>query len=295
MTKVLWDQVGEKVYETGVDRGVLYLPNGSGAYVNGFAWNGLTNVTESPSGAEPTKQYADNGIYATLLSYEEFGGTIEAFTYPDEFSQCDGTAAPEAGVYIGQQDRKTFGFSYRTLLGNDLEGNAFGYKLHMIYGALASPSEKANATVNDSPELVNFSWDFSTTPVAVGTIASVDYKPTSYLCVDSSKVSPTALATLEDFLYGTVGSDPSLPSPAAVVAIFAASVTSVTPGTPTYNSSTDIITIPSTTGVIYSVNGVDVPSGAYGPITESVMVTARPAVSYKFPAVVTDEWAITFA
>lgn len=295
MTKLLWDQSGAKRYETGADHGVLYLTNTSGAYVHGYAWNGLTTVTQSPSGAESNKQYADNIVYATLLSAEEYGGTVEAFTYPDQYSQCDGTASPEIGVYIGQQPRIPFGLSWRTILGNDLQGNAYGYKLHLVYGAIASPSEKANTTVNDSPELVTFSWDFTSTPIAVGTIDGVEYKPTSYLCVDSTKVDAGALVSLEDFLYGTAGTDPSLPTPAEVVALFAGTVTSVTPGTPTYNASTDIITIPSTTGVQYSVSGVDVEAGSHGPISASVMVTARPKAGYKFPAVVADEWVITFA
>jgi len=297
MTKILWDQSGQKRYETGCDHGVLYLANTSGAYVNGYAWNGLTTVTQSPSGAESNKQYADNIVYATLLSAEEFGGTIEAFTFPEAFTRCDGTATPEAGVgvYIGQQARIPFGFSYRTVLGNDTQANAYGYKLHLVYGAIASPSEKTNTTINDSPELVNFSWDFTTTPIAVGTIGGVEYKPTSYMQIDSTKVTAGALASLEDFLYGTAGTDPSLPTPAEVVALFAGSVTSVTPGTPTYNSSTDIITIPSTIGVQYSVFGVDVDAGSFGPISASVMVTSRPKAGYKFPAVVADEWVITFA
>jgi hypothetical protein len=295
MTKVLWDQSGGKVYETGVDRGVLYLPNGVGAYDTGFAWNGLTTVTESPSGAEPNKQYADNIIYATLLSYEEFGGTIEAYTYPDEFAQCDGTAAVEQGVYIGQQDRKVFGFSYRTLVGNDIDGNAHGYKLHLVYGALASPSEKANATINDSPELVNFSWDFTTTPVEVGTINSVLYKPTSYICVDSTKVDADALAALEDFLYGTVGTDPSLPTPAAVAALFAGTITVATPTVPSYDSGTHTITIPTVTGITYRINGVAVAAGPVVLTTgQSKIVVATPNNGYKLPAIFDNDWMYTY-
>lgn len=295
MTKIAWDTTGSKKYETGASHGVLYLQNASGAYVNGYAWNGLTTVTETPSGAESNKQYADDQVYATLLSAEEYGGTIEAYTYPDEFTQCDGLAVPETGITIGQQSRKPFGFSWRTILGNDVSGNSYGYKLHVVYGGTASPSEKTHATVNDSPELVTFSWDFTTTPIAVGTIGGVDYKPTSYLGIDSTKVNASALSTLEDLLYGTVSTNPALPTPAEIIAIFSGTVTSVTPDTPTYNASTDIITIPGTTGVQYSVSGVDVDAGSFGPITASVMVTARPKAGYKFPAVVADEWVITYA
>lgn len=294
MTKVLWDQTGEKVYETGVDRGVLYLANNVGAYDTGFAWNGLTTVTESPSGAEPNKQYADNIIYATLLSYEEFDGTIEAFTYPDEFAACDGTAAVEDGVYIGQQDRRLFGFSYRTLVGNDLEGTGHGYKLHLVYGALASPSEKANATVNDSPELVNFSWDFTTTPVEVGTINSVALKPTSYICIDSTKVDADSLAALEDFLYGTVGTDPSLPTPAAVAALFAGTVTSATPTVPSYDGGTHTITIPTVTGVTYRIDGVAVTGTVVLTTGQKKIVKATPNNGYKFPVPTDDDWMYTY-
>ena len=288
MTTLTWDNVGEHLYETGVDRGVLYLPDTEGAYVTGYAWNGLTTVTESPSGADATAQYADNIKYLNLLSIEEFGGTIEAFTYPEQFGVCDGTATPEAGLYVGQQPRKAFGFSYRTKLGNELDPE-HGYKLHMVYGAKAAPSEKAYATVNDSPSAINFSWQFWTTPVPMAGLV-----PTSYLCVDSTKVAPADLAELEAFLYGTVGSDPSLPTPDAVKAIFAGALTSVVPGTPTYDSGTDLVTIPGTTGVIYKLNGVTVAAGTH-PITADAMVNAYPAATYKFPAVVQDRWAFIFA
>jgi len=289
MAELAWDLVGEHLYETGVDHGVLYLPDVSGDYVTGFAWNGLTAVTEAPTGAEATAQYADNIKYLNLLSIEEFSGTIEAFTYPDEFGECDGTAQPEPGVYVGQQPRKSFGFSYRTRLGNDLEAEEHGYKLHLVYGAKASPSEKNFNTINDSPEAVAFSWEFWTTPVSI-----TGFKPTSYLCVDSTKVPPADLAELEDFLYGTVGSDPSLPQPDAVLAIFASALTLATPTAPTYSSATDLVTIPAVTGVIYKIDGVVKTAGTH-PITTDVMVTAHPAVGYKFPAIVDDEWAFIFA
>ena len=213
MAKLLWDQVGERRYETGTDRGVLYLPT-NGEYTKGYAWNGLTAVTQAPSGAEPNAQYADNIKYLNLVSAEEFGGTIEAFTYPDEFGVCDGTAMPTAGVLIGQQSRKTFGLSYRTLVGNDVDGTDFGYKVHLVYGALAAPSEKAYATVNDSPEPVTFSWSVSTTPIAVA-----GFKPTATLTIDSTRVDPVKLKLVEDALYGGGSSEPKLMLPDEVVAL----------------------------------------------------------------------------
>jgi hypothetical protein len=216
MAALTWDDVGDKLYETGVDHGVLYLPDSSGVYNTGFAWNGLTTVTESPTGAEPSAQYADNIKYLNLVSAEEFGGTIEAFTYPEEFAQCDGTELPSPGVALGQQIRKMFGMSYRTKVGNDVDGMDFGYKLHLLYGALAAPSEKAYATVNDSPEAISFSWDISTTPVPV-----TDYKPTSLIVVDSTVVDSSDLAALEDLLYGAGATEAALPTPDAVIALFA--------------------------------------------------------------------------
>lgn len=220
MATLVWDQIGERLYETGVDHGVLYIPDEAGVYNTGFAWNGLTTVTESPTGAESNPQYADNIKYLNLVSAEEFGATIEAFTYPEEFGQCDGTAAPSPGVLLGQQNRKTFGLSYRTRVGNDLEGSDHGYKLHLVYGALAAPSEKAYATINDSPEAITFSWEVSTTPVAVGTVGGVEYKPTAALTVDSTKVDATALASLEALLYGAAAVEAALPTPSEVIALF---------------------------------------------------------------------------
>lgn len=197
MSKLVWDKTGERLYETGVKQGVLYPMDEKGTYPKGVPWNGLTNVTESPSGAEATALYADDIKYLNLMSNEEFGGTIEAYTYPDEFAECDGSASIATGVYIGQQPRKTFGFCYRTTLGNDVESNAHGYKLHLVYGALASPSEKAYSTINDNPEAVTFSWEFSTTPVNV-----TGFKPTACLTIDSTKVDAEKLAALEKILYG---------------------------------------------------------------------------------------------
>lgn len=208
MAKLVWDKTGERLYETGVKQGVLYVQDENGAYPKGVAWNGLTNVTESPSGAEATPLYADDIKYLNLMSTEEFGGTIEAYTYPDEFAECDGSAALTTGVYIGQQARKSFGFCYRTTLGNDVDNNGHGYKLHLVYGALASPSEKAYATINDSPEAITFSWEFSTTPVNV-----TGFKPTASIVIDSTKVDPTKLAELEKILYGDGDAEARLPLP----------------------------------------------------------------------------------
>jgi hypothetical protein len=289
MAILTWDGIGERVYETGVDRGVLYIPNSSGVYNNGVAWNGLTSVTESPSGAEPSAQYADNVKYLNLFSAEEFGATIEAFTYPDEFAPFDGLGVPSPGVTIGQQSRKSFGLSFRTRIGNDLDGDAHGYKLHMIYGCSASPSERAYSTVNDSPEAITFSWELTTVPVAVA-----GYTPTSIITVDSTQVSAGDLAELEQFLYGTAGTDPSLPTPAAVLAIFSGALTEVTPTAPTYDSGTKVITIPSVTGVTYYMDGVALTSGAQPAITEDKIVTAMPNTGYKFPAVVDDDWFFDF-
>ena len=196
MAKIEWDKTGERLYETGVKNGVLYVQEG-GAYPRGVAWNGLTAVTESPSGAEATPLYADDIKYLNLISTEEFGATIEAYTYPDEFAACDGSASLVDGVMIGQQARKTFGLCYRTTIGNDTDGNDHGYKLHIIYGALAAPSEKAYATINDSPEAITFSWEVTTTPVNV-----TGAKPTASITIDSTKADPTKLAALEKILYG---------------------------------------------------------------------------------------------
>lgn len=290
MTALLWDQVGERIFETGVDHGVLYIPDSNGVYDTGYAWNGLVTVTESPSGAEANPQYADNIKYLNLYSAEDFGATIEAFTFPDAWYECDGSATPEPGVYVSGQTRKTFGMSYRTRVGNDLEGTDYGYKLHLIYGATAAPSEKAFNTINDSPEAITFSWEVTTIPVAVE-----GFKPTAQLVIDSTKVPPANLAALEQLLYGTISTDPSLPTPDSVIALFAGSVTTVTPTAPTYDSGTDIVTIPSVTGVVYKVNGVVVPSGAYGPITADIGVKAVPAAGYIFPALVDDFWVIDFS
>lgn len=210
MAKLVWDKTGERLYETGVKMGVLY-PQVGGEYPKGVAWNGLTAVTESPSGAEATPLYADDIKYLNLMSTEEFGATIEAYTYPDEFAACDGSASIAEGVFIGQQKRQAFGLCYRTVLGNDVDNNEHGYKLHMIYGALAAPSEKAYATINDSPEAITFSWEVTTTPVAVE-----GYKPTASVTIDSTKVDADKLAALEAILYGTESEEARLPLPTEI-------------------------------------------------------------------------------
>lgn len=288
MTALAWDKVGERVVETGIDHGVLYLANETGIYDTGVAWNGLTSVTESPSGAEATPQYADNIKYVVLRSAETFGGTIEAFTYPDEWAQCDGSATPSEGVSVGQQNRDTFGLSYRTKIGNDLTPDA-GYKLHLVYGATAAPSEKQYQTVNDSPEAMALSWEFDTVPVPV-----TGLKPTALITIDSTKVNAAALTTLENMLYGTVGTDPSLPDPDAVLAIFDGTVTLVETVEPTYNSTTDMITIPSVTGVEYYING-ELVTGTVGPITADTVVTALPADGYAFTPTSDSDWTIEFS
>lgn len=224
MSKLKWDQTGERLYETGVRMGVLYPIQTGGVYSKGVAWNGLTAVTESPSGAEASPLYADDIKYLNLMSNEEFGATIEAYTYPDEFAECDGSASIATGVYIGQQTRKTFGLCYRTVLGNDVDSNDYGYKLHLIYGAMAAPSEKGYSTINDSPEAITFSWEVTTTPVNV-----TGFKPTASLTIDSTKADPTKLAALEDILYGKdgtgdtqTGTEPRLPLPDEIAQLLTA-------------------------------------------------------------------------
>ena len=292
MTVLTWDQVGERLYETGVDHGVLYIPNQSGAYDEGYAWNGLTTVTESPTGAESSPQYADNIKYLNLVSAEEFGATIEAFTYPDEFAQCDGTAVPTMGVAIGQQSRKSFGLAYRTRVGNDLDGTDHGYKLHLIYGALAAPSEKAYATINDSPEAIAFSWEVTTSPVQVE-----GYKPTALLTVDSTKVDAAALQTLEDILYGTAGVDARMPLPDEVFGLFEGTSTTVRltgANAPTYDSATHIVTLPAVTGVTWTVNDAEASSGAQPALStgESASVQAHAQSGYVIAG--DDDWTFDY-
>lgn len=285
MAEIKWDQVGERKYETGVDHGVLYLPNSSGEYVDGVAWNGLVSVTQSPSGAEATAQYADNIKYLNLVSAEEYGATIEAFTYPDEFAQCDGTAQLAPGVLIGQQSRKTFGMSFRTLVGNDVDGTDHGYKLNLMYGALAAPTEKAYTTVNDSPEAITFSWEVTTTPVEVP-----GFKPTALLTIDSTQVPSAQLKALEDILYGTAGTDPRMPLPAEVMSIFSGGITEVTPQRPTQDGN--VVTLPAVTGITYKI-GSDTVSGTVT-LTEDVIIRAVPDAGYTFTQPSDSDWLFEF-
>lgn len=214
MAKIVWDETGKRTYETGVKNGVLYILDGEGVYSKGVPWNGLTAVTESPSGAESTPMYADDMKYLELFSAEEFGATIEAYTYPEEFEQCDGSASLGKGVTIGQQDRATFGLCYKTTLGNDVKGSAYGYKLHLIYGAKAAPSEKGYQTINDSPEAITFSWEVTTTPVNV-----TGFKPTASLTIDSTKIEPAKLTAIETLLFGDTSAEPKLPLPDEIAQI----------------------------------------------------------------------------
>lgn len=216
-TPLTWDNTGERLYETGVEKGVLYVYDSTNqVYGAGVAWNGLTSVSEKPSGAEATALYADNTKYLNLISNEEFGATIEAYTYPDEFAQCDGSASIATGVVIGQQKRKTFGLSYQTKVGNDVDGNDHGYKIHLIYGCMAAPTEKGYATINDSPEAITFSWEITTTPIEVN-----GFKPTACITIDSTKVNnETKMTTLKDKLYGTTTNPPTLPTIAELLTIF---------------------------------------------------------------------------
>lgn len=217
MAKLVWDEVGKRTYETGVDKGVLYVQDDEGAYGKGVAWNGLTAVNESPSGAEPTALYADNTKYLELTSKEEYGATIEAYTYPDEFEACDGSAEVGTGVVIGQQSRKVFGLCYRTVKGNDVKNNDYGYKIHLVYGCKAKPAQKNYQTINDSPEAITFSWEVSTTPVEVE-----GFKPTATVTIDSTKVTAEKLKSIEEALYGTESVEPKLLLPNEIIAIIKA-------------------------------------------------------------------------
>ena len=219
MSKLVWDETGKRFYETGVKQGVLYPQAVGGTYPKGVAWNGLTSVSESPEGAEPEPLYADDIKYLNLMSVEEFKATIEAYTYPDEFAECDGSASIAEGVTVGQQKRKTFGLCYRTTLGNDVDGNSHGYKLHLVYGALAAPSEKNFETINDSPEAATFSWELSTTPVD---ISKDGFQPTASITIDSTKADSTKLKALEDILYSSTENEPRLPLTDQVATLMAA-------------------------------------------------------------------------
>lgn len=279
MTTLVWDQVGEREFETGIDHGVLYIPT-AGVYSNGVAWNGLTGVTESPSGAEATPLYADNIKYLNMTSAEQFGATLECYTYPDEFAQFDGQATPSPGVSIGQQARKGFGLSYRTRLGNDIDGDDHGYKLHLVYGCTAAPTEKAYTTVNESPEAITFSYEIATVPVPV-----TDMRPTSIITIDSTKEDETKMNELLVILYGDDETDPRLPMPDEIIAHFATDtpLTAATPTTPAYNAGTHTITIPTVTGVTYTINGTTVTGDVVIPSGQSRVVKAKWNTGYKPP------------
>jgi hypothetical protein len=289
MTQLTWDNVGDRRYETGVDHGVLYQIDETGAYVDGVPWNGLTTVTESPSGAESNKQYADNIVYVNLLSAEEFGGTIEAFTYPDEFGQNDGSEELAPGVLVGQQGRRPFGLAYRTLMGNDIDGQDHGYKLHLVYGATASPSEKAYATVNDSPEAAALSWEFSTTPISV-----TDRKPTSLLTIDSTMTDPDVLEQLEDILFGTEADDARLPSPDEVIALVTGGLVAVdlaaSSSQPTFVEGTGVITLPAVAGVQWKVGGANKAPGAQPALSSGQTATVRATAQTGYDLVGDDTW-----
>lgn len=288
MAPLTWDQVGERKFETGIDRGVLYIPDAGGAYIDGVAWSGLVTVTEKPTGATPNKKYADNIPYLNLYSAEEFGATIEAITYPDEFAQFDGLAIPIPGLAIGQQTRRSFGLCYRTRVGNDIAGIDYGYKLHLVYGCTASPSEKGYGTVNDTPDTIAFSWDLTTQPVMVP-----GHKPSAILTLNSTELNAAALADLEDILYGTAAIDPSLPLPGAIIAMFTGTVVEVAPAVPAFNQATNTITIPNVAGVTYYIAGAPVAAGPVV-ITEDTLVQARPDDGFVFPGGVDDDWFFNF-
>ena len=279
MAKLVWDAVGTRTYETGVDHGVLYIPDGAGNYPVGVAWSGLTTVTESPSGAESNKQYADNMAYLDLYSAELFGGTIEALTTPPEFDQFDGLGKPSPGVAVGQQPRRPFGLCYRTLVGNDTLDTDYGYKLHLVYGVKVSPTERAYGTVNDSPEAIAFSWEFTTTAIPVP-----NFKPSALLVIDSTKEDPAKMAALEKELYGDTASSPNLPLPSWIISHFAGSMTVVVPLQPTFDDGSNELTIPVRTGVVYRIEGVEVTQGSVIEITEPTVVSWSPAAGYVFPA-----------
>jgi hypothetical protein len=294
MTVLTWDEQGERLYETGVDHGVLFLPDESGDYNEGVAWNGLTTVTESPAGADATPQFADNIKYLNLIAAETFGGTVEAFTYPDEFAECDGTAEPSAGVFIGQQNRRVFGLCYRTQLGNDIDGTDHGYKLHLVYGAQAAPSEKAYATINDSPSAIAFSWTITTTPVNV-----TDHKPTALLTIDSTKVDPTILGDLVDILYGTSGVDPRMPLPDEIITMFEGAAptevdTGIPANQPTYDAGTHVVTLPAVTGIQWKINGVNKAPGAQPALTvgQTALITANAQPGYVIEG--DDDWVFDY-
>lgn len=301
MAAITWDASGQRFYESGIDRGVLYIPT-SGAYTNGVAWNGLTTVTEKPTGATANPQWADNTKYLNLISAETFEADIAAFTYPAEFAQFDGvsTMGLATGVQVGQQSRGLFGLSYRTKIGNDVSGDSLGYKLHLVYGCQAAPSQKAYTTINDSPAALTFTWTVSTTPVAVSSISGTTYKPTSLITIDSTQVNAAALTSFELLLYGAAGgANPALPLPDAVYAAFNVALTTLTTiGVPTATTA-GVITVPTTTGVSYYLNSATTPmasgvqGSAFGLINTSCIVTAKASSGYVIGSGIDTTWQFT--
>lgn len=289
MAVLSWDGTGTRKHESGIDHGVLYPLNPStGLYDTGVAWNGLTSVKEKPSGAGANPQFADNIKYLTLLAAETFGGEITAFTYPDEFAACDGTAFPTAGVSVGQQSRQTFGLSYRTKIGND-SSTDLGFKIHLAYGCLASPSERDYTTINDNPAALAFTWTFDSAPVLASGL-----NPTSLLVIDSTTVDATALSNLEDLLYGTVSTTPSLPPPDTIIALFEGTITTVTLTPPTFDGA-HTVTIPTETGVTYYVDSVVHAGGSLVLTTgQKKVVSASANAGYKFATPYVNEWLFSF-
>lgn len=285
MTRIVWDATGERLYETGVSNGVLYLQDNNGEYPKGVAWNGLTSVNENPTGAEPTPLYADNIKYLELMSVEEFEATVEAFTYPKEFEECDGSAEIASGVTVGQQPRRPFGLSYKTIIGNDVKYEDYGYKIHLVYGAKVSPSDKSYETINESPDAITFSWDMTTTPVPVPGM-----KPTSTLVLDSTKVDPDKLKMIEDILYGE-NETARLPLPSEILSIIGEDI-EVEADEPQFDDQTGVITIPNVVGVKYKVDGNEVSSGPQDPIQqdEEVTVTAEAEPGYKLKPGTVSSW-----
>jgi len=300
MAQLTWDVAGKRLYETGIDRGVLYIPDASGNYSNGVAWNGLTAVTETPTGAAATALYADNQKYLNLISIEEFGADIEAYTYPDEFRPFDGLSVPTNGVAISMQPRTTFGLAFRSKIGNDLLAESYGYKLHLIYGAFAAPAQKAYNTINDKPDGMIFKWTISTNPVNIATANGS--RATALVTVDSTKVPSGSLTALENILYGT-STAPRLPLPDEVVTLMTSAVTAISLVTPpTYNTGTHVVTIPALTGVAYyiGVNGatpVLATAGAQTAMTtgQITRVYARPASNlYSINALEVTDWEFPY-
>jgi hypothetical protein len=291
MAALTWDTVGNHRYETGVDKAVLFVPDTNGNYINAYSWNGLTKVTEKPVGGTTTPLYANNSRYLNLISAEFFGADIAAYTYPDAWAVCDGSVQPESGVSVGQQNRQTFGFCYRTHVGNELVGTDLGYKLHLVWGCTAAPSQKAWATINDNPTANEMTWAVTCVPVA-----AAGYKPLSTLVIDSTKVNASALATLQDTLYGTSGVNGRLPMPDEVLAMFTGTMNSAVPTAPTYNGTTHVVTIPVITGLQYYkvVAGVATPVVGTVTIAVNTVFMALPTAGYYIPDPNVNEWLVTY-